>query len=381
MYRGDRGMDLSKALIGAFTKCPMSAACSKEIQKAKEDEGISKAEIKNHIYAGAKKFGFFESERAIFAKTATALGLIEERTENGHIWWHRHPLVFLVEAADDICYNIVDLEDGFSAGDLSFAQVETLLSALIGKKPNDLADYTEYEHISYLRARAIGCAIEACVAAFQEHYDAIMEGRYSGELMDDSTLGKEFRAIRDVAGKQLFTAPRKTKLEVRGRNLICAVLDGILPAYEALKDADWDDSKLPTYERQLVRAAALDLRDVSSNYEALHAMADFVSGMTDRYALEVAKLVSGNALWRRTSSFLIVTACWLIANPSPIVSFRKTSLHAAFRCHRSKSSASLWGAPWLACAIRRFRWAPLSKATGLISSMVRCLPVLQHIVR
>ncbi len=295
MYRGERGMDLSNAVIGAFTKYPMSAACSKALKSEKAAEGVPASEVKNHIYAGAKKFGFFEGEQEIFAQTANALGLIEERTEKGHIWWRRHPLVFLVEAADDICYNIVDLEDGFSAGDLSFAQVESLLSPLIGKKPNDLGTYTEYEHISYLRARAIGCAIDACVVAFQEQYDAIMEGRYSGELMNDSALGQKFRDIREVANEQLFVAPRKTKLEVRGRNLICTVLDGILPAYEALKNAGWDDGNLPDYERQLVRAVALDMRGVSSNYEALHAMADFVSGMTDRYALEVAKLVSGTA--------------------------------------------------------------------------------------
>ncbi|MCG7494838.1 dGTP triphosphohydrolase [Thalassobius sp. Cn5-15] len=300
MYRGDRGMDLSHAVIGAFTKYPMSAATSAAIKAGIEAGGIPEKDVKKHLYAGAKKFGFFESEREIFAKTARALGLIEQDGSGGQKWWRRHPLVFLVEAADDICYNIVDLEDGFSAGDLTFSEVRGLLLDLIEDKRNTdnapeevYTDHTDYEQISHLRARAIGESIRACVAAFKANYDAIMSGTYSGELIDDSELGTKFRAIRELAGNQLFTAPRKTKLEVRGHNVICAVLDGILPAYNALKAAGWNGGALPGYERQLVRAVGLDLRDINSNYEALHAMADFVSGMTDRYAVEVAELVSG----------------------------------------------------------------------------------------
>lgn len=300
MYRGDRGMDLSHAVIGAFTKYPMSAGTSAALKKEIEALGIPKKDVKKYLYAGAKKFGFFESEREIFARTGKALGLIEEQDQQGHSWWRRHPLVFLVEAADDICYNIVDLEDGFSAGDLSFEKVRGLLLDLIEDKRNTdnapeevYTDHTEYEQISHLRARAIGESMGACVEAFKENYDDIMSGTYSGELIDDSKLGGRFRAIRELAKSQLFTAPRKTKLEVRGHNVICAVLDGVLPAYNALKEAGWDESQLPDYERQLVRAVALDLRDVRSNYEALHAMTDFVSGMTDRYAVEVAELLSG----------------------------------------------------------------------------------------
>ncbi|CUH85382.1 dGTP triphosphohydrolase [Thalassovita mediterranea] len=300
MYRGDRGMDLSHAVIGAFTKYPMSAATSAALKAEEVEKGTPKKDVKKKLYAGAKKFGFFESEREIFAKTAKALGLLEEQGPKAQTWWRRHPLVFLVEAADDICYNIVDLEDGFSAGDLTFAEVRGLLLDLIEDKRNTdnapkevYTEHTDYEQISHLRARAIGASIGACVEAFKENYDAIMTGTYSGELIDDSKLGAKFRAIRELAGSQLFTAPRKTKLEVRGRNVICAVLDGILPVYTSLKEADWDEGALPDYERQLVRAISLDLRGINSNYEALHAMADFVSGMTDRYAVEVAELVSG----------------------------------------------------------------------------------------
>lgn len=280
MYRNQGGMCLSNAVLGAFAKYPMTAA--------------TKVALGEETYVGAKKFGLFETEVDLFAQTAAALGLKAETAPNGQQWWRRHPLVFLVEAADDICYNIVDLEDGYTAGDLSFARVCDLLEDVAIPTNRDQSAYTEFERISYLRARAIGGAVNACVAAFQKYHAAMLAGTYSGELIRDSRLGAGFAAIKAEAHDQLFTAPRKTRLEVRGRNVLRRVLEGLLPVFEALEKVDWQQEKLPDYERQLVRAVALDLRDVVDSTSALHAMTDFVSGMTDRYALEVAGLLSGN---------------------------------------------------------------------------------------
>ncbi|WP_259773235.1 dGTP triphosphohydrolase [Aliiroseovarius crassostreae] len=293
MYRNEGGMNLSHAALGAFMKYPMGAETSRKIKGGAEKSGIPKVRVKDHIYVGAKKFGFFESEREIFAKSAQALGLIEETGPDGQSWWRRHPLVYLVEAADDICYNIVDLEDGFTAGDLSFDQVATLLDPVAFKTNRDQSTYTPYEKISYLRARAIGGAILACAEAFKANHEAILSGGYSGSLIASSKKAKEFAAIEDMANEQLFTAPRKTKLEVYGRNVVREVLQGIRPVFDALKEQDWNEAKLPEYERQLVRAIHLDLRDIHDSYSALHAMTDYVSGMTDRYAVEVSKMLSG----------------------------------------------------------------------------------------
>ncbi|MCT4556412.1 MAG: dNTP triphosphohydrolase [Pelagimonas sp.] len=281
MYRGDRGMDLSAAVLGTFMKYPMTAR--------------TRAGLGDMPYVGAKKFGLFEGEETTFAKAADALGLPAETVPDVGTWWRRHPLVFLVEAADDICYNIVDLEDGYTARDLSYEQVRALLLPLIQNKPNDddLGAHTEYEKISHLRAMAIGGAIWACVEAFKANHGAILAGTYSNDLIADSVHGPAFAEIKQAAREQLFIAPRKTKLEVRGRNVIRTVLDGILPVFDALERTDWKAANLPDYERQLVRALDLDLRGVQDGYSALHAMTDYVSGMTDRYAVEVAGMVSG----------------------------------------------------------------------------------------
>lgn len=284
MYRNEGGMRLSNAVLGAFTKYPMTASTSACL---KADNG-GKAP-----YVGAKKFGAFQSEYETLKTVAQALHLPQEVAPDGSLWWRRHPLVYLVEAADDICYNIVDLEDGFSAGDLSLERVEDLLSPLCRRTNRDQADYTDYERISYLRARAIGGAIDACVDAFITHHDAILSGQFSGELIAMSDKAEAFERIKTTAQERLFTAPRKTRLEVQGRNAIRTVLDGVLPVFDSLSHTHWAKAALPDYEAQLVRALSLDLRDVHDSYSALHAMTDFVSGMTDRYALEAAKLVSG----------------------------------------------------------------------------------------
>ncbi|MBE1293791.1 MAG: dNTP triphosphohydrolase [Rhodobacteraceae bacterium] len=286
MYRNEGGMRLSNAVLGAFTKYPMTASTSAAL---KADNGGRAP------YVGAKKFGAFHSEYDTLKEVAQALGLPEETASDGSLWWRRHPLVYLVEAADDICYNIVDLEDGFSAGDLSLERVEDLLSPLCRLTNRDQSAYTAYERISYMRARAIGGAIDACVQAFIDNHSSILSGHFSGELIAVSDKGAAFEKIKQTAQERLFTAPRKTKLEIQGRNAIRTVLDGVLPVYAALAENNWNSDGLPDYEAQLVRALSLDLRGITDSYTALHGMSDFITGMTDRYALEAARMVSGAA--------------------------------------------------------------------------------------
>ncbi|MFW2589592.1 dGTP triphosphohydrolase [Sagittula sp. SSi028] len=279
MYRNQGGMRLSKAVLGAFTKYPVTAADRVEIQ-ARDDAPT---------YVGLKKFGIFAAERDLFVDTAQRLGL-PEVTAGAYA---RHPLVFIVEAADDITYNIVDLEDAFTTAELPYAVVRDLLLQVIGKDAPMRDTMTEAEHIAYLRARAIGAAIDACAEAFQTHYTDIMAGRFSDDLIGASGQSAVFSHIKSVARDRIFTAPRKTELEISGRRIIANVLSGIVPVYEDLARAQWRETALSDHSRQLVRALDLPLRDVTDAESALHAMADFASGMTDRYALRISRMLSG----------------------------------------------------------------------------------------
>lgn len=277
MYRNEGGMRLSHSVLGAFTKYPITAHTKTSVKVG---------------YCGVKKFGVFDAEYEIFSSVAEILGLPKEKTENRN-WWRRHPLVFLVEAADDICYNILDIEDAYTSGDLSFEAAKKCLDPLAGTTNVDMSTKTMEEKISYMRARGIGAAIEACVQAFKENYDAIMDGTFSSSLIESSNKKKEFEEIVHVARSRIFTARRKTELEVSGRNTIHQVLSGLLPVYEELEKKKWDPSKLEGYNQQLVRAINLDLRDIADSYTALHSLTDYVSGMTDRYTVKIAKIVSG----------------------------------------------------------------------------------------
>lgn len=283
MYRGQGGMRLSQATLGAFAKYPVTAPDrARLLAGAPPGAGT----------AGLKKFGIFRSDLPQFAEVAAALGL-PGRGQPGAPAWARHPLVYLMEAADDITYNIVDIEDAFTTGELSFAAVRSLLTELAGQPNTATTGMTQAEEIAYLRARSIGQAIEACVQAFIDQYDAIMRGAFAGDLVGASRLGPVFDSIRQVARDSIFTAPRKTELELSGRRIIANVMSGILPVYEELAACGWQEAGLSAHARQLVRAMSLDLRDVADAETALHALADFTSGMTDRYALRIARMLSG----------------------------------------------------------------------------------------
>ncbi|MBB3987766.1 dGTPase [Sagittula marina] len=279
MYRNDGGMRLSKAVLGAFTKYPVTAADRKALLGSKN-------------YVGLKKFGIFNNELAIFSNVAEGLGLSQIGADSASAW-ARHPLVFLVEAADDITYNIVDLEDAFTTGELPFQTVRDLLADVIGAHVQQRADMTEEEQIAYLRARAIGAAIDACATAFQNNYADIMSGRFSDDLVGASRLSEVFAGIKRTARERIFTATRKTELEISGRRIIANVMSGILPVYEDLASSNWNTEHLSEHSTHLVRALKLDLRDVTDPESALHALADFTSGMTDRYALRMSRMLSG----------------------------------------------------------------------------------------
>lgn len=274
MYVNEGGMRLSLGVLGAFTKYPATANISARRADA---------------YCGLKKYGLFENDVELFAQAAGALGLPKAASSQG-TWWRRHPLVFLMEAADDICYNIMDLEDAFISGDITFEQADALLSPLF--QSNRESTYrSKAAQISAMRARAVTGAIAACVEAFKANYDGLMSGAFSSSLIEVSSKAEAFARIRDIARERIFKATRKTELEVFGRNALYKTLDGLVPLFDELCRLSWNVDALSSYHRQLARALDLDLHGVDNAYDALHVLTDFVSGMTDRYAVKVAEML------------------------------------------------------------------------------------------
>lgn len=288
MYKDDGGLRLSLGSLGAFTKYPVCAGIKKQIGA----EGI----INGMQYIGLKKFGFFQNDISTFHHVADEIGLPsnETRNANGDVvgrWWRRHPLAFLMEAADDICYNIMDLEDAYLAGDVASDLVISLLERLAPTSNRSYPTQNESDVVSRCRALAIRGAISACVEAFKENYTEIMDGTFNNSLLEVSSKASEFKEIEQIAKDRIFKAPRKTELEIYGRNVIYRALDGLLPMLDEAGSVGWDTTRLSSYHVQVVRALAFPMASLASNYDALHALTDFVSGTTDRYAVKVADML------------------------------------------------------------------------------------------
>lgn len=275
------GLRLSYATLGAFMKYP----CTRQMRDAAVGAGPAP-------YAGLKKFGVFDSDAPLFEEVADALGLLAE--PDG--WRRRHPLAHLVEAADDICYRILDIEDAASVGDLDRTEVAEALEGIIGK-PNEDRGLPLRDRIGLLRAFTIGQSIEAAVAAFMDNYDAIMIGEFNDGLMEVSTKADAFARLKELSEQRIFVARRKTGLEIAGRQVLHTLLDHFHDLYGDLRACDWDVQALQAqhgYWAKLIRAVDLDLRGVEDEYTAMHSLADFVSGMTDRYAVKVRDMVTGS---------------------------------------------------------------------------------------
>jgi len=270
------GLQLTHAVLGAFMKYPRPAY--PRLKKAGS-------------YKGFKKFGYFSSEKNYFDEIASALELKALGEETGY--WSRHPLAFLVEAADDICYNIVDLEDAILMADLHYEDVVSLLEPLAPGLEFE-KHMGEVSRIAYMRAVAIGNVINEVVEIFCENQDSLLDGTFTTDLVSQTKYAKAFTDIQQTASKRIFTTQLKTGREISGRKVIHGILDIYKQVISSLKDNDWKSEKIPPHIKRLIRYANLDFREANDLYKATLVVTDFVSGMTDRYSKDTYKILSGH---------------------------------------------------------------------------------------
>lgn len=238
-WRDQGGLRLTAATLATFSKYPrlVNGACARITHDA-----------------GAQKFGIMQSEAAIFRELVRETGL----QADGEGRWLRHPLAFLVEAADDICYTIIDLEDGYKIGKIPFAEAEQLLLALGGtrRRLNEIAEPAR--RVAYLRAKAIGVLIGQVVTAFLDVEPQLLDGRHRAPLLDDVPGAAALAHITEVTARKVFVSDGDYERDLGADRVIRALLD---------------------------RASAR-----SENAETAYARAlgvtDRVSGMTDSYAMQ-----------------------------------------------------------------------------------------------
>lgn len=248
------------------------------------------------VLAGNKnKFGFFQTEKALFQKIASHLDLILKPGDSMH--YARHPFVYLVEAADDICYQVIDLEDAHKLKIITSGETEQLLMDFFDAEADKqtltiIFDNLKIvqdrnERISYLRAMVIGKLVKECARVFLENMEVILSGEECPSLLKMllGTSGRAMEEIKKVSVSRIYKDPSVIQIEIAGYKILGTLLEEFTPAI--LEPGDPLSEKLLTIIPQQYHLQSEDL------YEQLQTIVDFVSGMTDLYALDLYRKITG----------------------------------------------------------------------------------------
>lgn len=244
------------------------------------------------------KFGFFASEAESYRKIADELGIFCKSTPGEPLKYARHPLVYMVEAADDICYEIMDIEDSHKLKILSFAETEHLLLSFFDEEiqqkirqriiDEELTD--ENEKVVYMRASVIGKLENECVAAFLAHEEEILAGTFEGSLIDhiSERQKKAYKECEKISYSKIYQSKPVLDIELSGYKIMATLMEVFVEA--AVNPSRFNSKQL--------------LRRVSSQYdienenleERIMAVIDYISGMTDIYALDIYQKINGISL-------------------------------------------------------------------------------------
>jgi len=248
--------------------------------------------------ATKQKFGFFQSEKTDYRKIASELQIPEKI--QGQLSFQRYPLVYLVEAADDICYQIMDLEDACKLGILSYERVKELFlnfydpaedrEALksIEETLNRVTD--KNEQISYLRAGVIGKLIHESMRIFNENYAFILNGNFSKSLIG-SLQNKQAAAmqlVKEISWSEVYAHRTVVEIEIAGFKIIGTLLEEFVGAVVNSENR---------YNRKILSLLPEQYRPQSGNlYHKIQSAVDFISGMTDVFALDLYRKIKGISL-------------------------------------------------------------------------------------
>jgi dGTPase len=270
------GLRLSYATLGAFLKYPKESLPKKPT---------------NHIVD--KKYGFFQSEKTEFLEVVQELGLLQKSLENSS--FYRHPLAYLVEAADDICYTIIDFEDGINLG---LIEEEFALEYMI-KLVKDTIDSKKYhslkhkkDRVSYLRALAIGVLINEAVDIFLANEEAILNGDFEKSLLEKCKYEAQINDIIKISVSKIYKSKEVVEKEVAGYRVIADLL-GVFTT--AINNKFYNINS--NFDNLLVNLMPEEYICFSeSEYDRIMAVCTFVARMSDSYAIRLQRKISGNIL-------------------------------------------------------------------------------------
>ncbi len=243
-----------------------------------------------------KKYGFFQSERETFLDIMNELGL--KKISPDSLIYARHPLVYIVEAADDICYEIMDIEDAHKLRILDTDTTFRLLMNFFDEKEDEyffkrktevFKEVTDLnERVAYLRASVINKLVNETSGIFLKNHDAILSGDFKTTLVKEltGTTKKAFGECKDLAVKQIYNDQSVVKIELTGFNVLATLLKVFI---NAVLEPDND------YSRKLLSILPEQFKGANNEtgYSKIRNIIDFVSGMTDLYAVDLYKDIKG----------------------------------------------------------------------------------------
>lgn len=270
------GLKLTMATLGAFTKYPCQSLFPSR-DKSKKSQ---------------KKFGYFQSEKEIFKQVAQQLGL----KQTSDYSWCRHPLTFLVEAAVDICYSIIDLEDGCRLGLVTFEETVALLSKILREdfKPEKLNKINgQNAKLGILRALAIKKLVDDCTDVFLKNEEGVLNGTFDKALTDECDFKHTLSEITKISVERIYRARHVVEIEASGHE----ILPGLLHEFTTAGLCLMGEIRTKKYQN-LVLLLPEEVRiniaqDPRNYYNMLRQITDFVSGLTDRYALFLFRKIKG----------------------------------------------------------------------------------------
>jgi dGTPase len=241
-----------------------------------------------------QKFGFFDSEKNDFERIATELGIPRLVTSPNR--YARYPLVYLVEAADDICYQIMDIEDAHKLKILTTDETIALFLGFFDEKRKARIKETmlmvtdENEQIGYLRSSVIGKLIDQCSEVFAEHEVAILGGTFDSSLIKHlpEQTAAAYENCSKTAFKKIYRSSEVLDVELAGYKIILTLLDNLVTAVLSPEKA---------YSQQLLMRIPEQFETSSeSTYGKIMAVLDYISGMTDIYALDLYRKITGMSI-------------------------------------------------------------------------------------
>lgn len=277
LTKNQYGLKLTFATLGAFTKYPCPSNFKQRDTRKRSQ----------------KKFGFFQTEKNVFLEVVDQLQLnpVSDCVSS------RHPLAFLVEAADDICYSIIDLEDGCNLGLVPYEEARALFEGVITKSKSKLGKVEQLgnksEKIGYLRALAIGDLMDECSSLFLDHETEILSGVFDQALADHCSSREALREILNVSIEKIYRARQVVEIEAAGHKVLPGLLEEFTTAglhlMQGRRSRKYQNLQLLMPED--MRKAVLD--SPADVYGMLRQTMDFISGLTDKHALSLYRKING----------------------------------------------------------------------------------------